>query len=146
MVLCWWWSVHLRDGDPGILAWLIASISLALPWIGAGMLLSGALELNGSNRWGWWLIAGGLALIVLDMLIDLVWAHPSVSHSDQPDLNQRGAQLVGRVLVVAEAIEGGRGKVLAGDTVWPAEGADLPCGAEVRVTAARATVLLVEPV
>lgn len=138
--------MHRRNGDPGILAWLIATISLALPWIGAGMLVLGALELNGSHRWAWWLIAGGFALIGLDVLIDMVWAHPSVSHSDQPDLNQRGVQLVGRVLVVIEAIEGGRGKVLAGDTVWPAEGVDSPCGAEVRVTAARATVLLVERV
>jgi inner membrane protein len=73
-----------------------------------------------------------------------VWAHPTFTKSDQPDLNRRAAQLVGRVLLVAEAIEAGRGKVRAGDTLWPAEGPDAPVGAEVRVIAAKATVLVVE--
>jgi inner membrane protein len=136
--------VRQHDGEPSALAWLIASISLALPWIGAALLIAGALELGRNNRTGWWLIAGGVIIIIADMLIDLVWAHPAVSKSDQPDLNQRGAQLVGRVLILEEAIEGGRGKARCGDTVWPVEGPDIPCGAEVRVTAARATVLLVE--
>jgi len=57
-----------------------------------------------------------------DVVIDFVWAHPTVSKSDQPNLNRPAAQLVGRVVVVAEAIEGGRGKVRVGDTLWPVEG------------------------
>jgi inner membrane protein len=48
------------------------------------------------------------------------------------------------VLVVVEPIEGGRGKVRVGDTIWPAEGPDLPAGSHVRVTAANGTVLQVE--
>jgi membrane protein implicated in regulation of membrane protease activity len=115
-----------------------------LPWIGAALLVGGALEVGRENRAGWWMIAGGVSVIMADMLIDLVWAHPAVSKSDQPDLNQRGNQLIGRVLVVEEAIEDGRGKVRAGDTLWPVEGPDIPCGTEVRVTAAKATVLQVE--
>jgi len=50
------------------------------------------------------------------------------------------------VLVVAEAIDGGRGKVRVGDTLWPAEGPDAAAGAEVRVIAAKATVQVVERV
>ena len=95
---------------------------------------------------GAWLLSAGLAAVLLDVGIDVVWAHPAVSVSDQPDLNQRGAQLIGRVLVVAEAIEGGRGRVRVGDTLWQAEGPDLPRGAKVKVAAAKATVLLVERV
>jgi membrane protein implicated in regulation of membrane protease activity len=53
-------------------------------------------------------------------------------------------QLVGRIVLVSEAIEGGRGKVRVGDTLWPAEGPDTPVGTEVRVIAAKATVLVVE--
>ena len=48
------------------------------------------------------------------------------------------------MLVLAEAIEGGRGKVRVGDTLWPVEGPERPAGTEVRVTAAKATVLTVE--
>ena len=72
------------------------------------------------------------------------WSHPTVSRSDQPNLNRPAAQLVGRVVVVAEAIEGGRGKVRVGDTLWPVEGPDTPAGIEVRVRAAKGTVLVVE--
>ena len=95
---------------------------------------------------GWWCLSAGGALLIGGFLIDWVWAHPAALKSDEPDLNRRSAQLVGRVLAVEEAIAGGRGKVRAGDTLWPAEGPDMPAGAQARVTAVRGTVLLVEPV
>jgi len=132
--------------DPGVFAWMLASLSLALPWLGIGLCLAGLFRLAGGELAGAWLLSAGLAAVLLDVGIDVVWAHPAVSVSDQPDLNQRGAQLVGRVLVVAEAIEGGRGRVRVGDTLWQAEGPDLPRGAKVKVAAAKATVLLVERV
>lgn len=65
--------------------------------------------------------------------------------SDVPDLNLRGAQLIGRTVVVVDAIAGGRGRVRVGDTLWPARGPDLPEGANARVTGANDTVLIVEP-
>jgi hypothetical protein len=64
--------------------------------------------------------------------------------SSVPHLNARGHQYVGRALVVAEAIDCGRGKVRAADTLWCAEGADAPVGTSVKVTGARGTVLLAE--
>jgi membrane protein implicated in regulation of membrane protease activity len=68
---------------------------------------------------------------------------PDVSKSDLPDLNERAQQYVGRSLVVAESIENGRGKVRVGDSVWQAEGPDVPVGSRVKVTGARGTVLVV---
>ncbi|HSR80429.1 MAG TPA: NfeD family protein, partial [Hyphomicrobiaceae bacterium] len=65
------------------------------------------------------------------------------SKSDLPDLNERALQYVGRSLVVEEAIENGRGKVRVGDSVWQAEGPDVPAGSRVKVTGARGTVLVV---
>jgi membrane protein implicated in regulation of membrane protease activity len=138
--------VQRRDGDPGALAWLTALVSVPLPWIGIALALVGGYKLSrGETEGGWWLGAG-VALVITDVLIDLVWAHPAISKSDQPDLNRPAVQLVGRVLVVAEAIDGGRGKVRGGDTLWPAEGPDVAAGADVRVVAAKATVLVVERV
>jgi membrane protein implicated in regulation of membrane protease activity len=136
--------VRRPDDGPGAIAWLIALISMGLPWVGIGLGLYGAWQLSRGDASGWWMLGVGAALVIADVLIDFVWAHPTVSRSDQPELNRRGAQLVGRVLIVEEAIEGGRGKVRVGDTLWSAEGPDTPAGAEVRVTAARATILLVE--
>jgi membrane protein implicated in regulation of membrane protease activity len=136
--------VQRPDGDPGAFVWLVALVSLALPWIGIGLGLVGGFALRRGDAEGWWWLSAGVALLVADVAVDFVWAHPTISRSDQPDLNRPAAQLVGRVLVVAEAIEGGRGKVRVGDTLWPVEGPDVPAGAEVRVVAAKATVLVVE--
>jgi len=136
--------VRRPDGDPGAVVWLIALVSMALPWIGIALGLSGGYKLSRGDAEGWWWLGAGVALLIADVLIDFVWAHPSISKSDQPDLNRPAAQLIGRVLVVAEPIVGGRGKVRVGDTLWPVEGPELAAGAEVRVMAAKATVLVVE--
>lgn len=135
-----------HDGDPGALAWLLALIGMALPWAGFGLGIIGGWKVSHADSQGWWLVGAGAACLIADVVIDLVWAHPAVSQSDQPNLNRPAAQLVGRVLILAEAIEGGRGKVRVGDTLWPVEGPDAPQGAEVRVTAAKGTVLVVERV
>jgi inner membrane protein len=138
--------VRRHDGDPGALAWLLALIGMALPWLGFGLGIIGGWRVSRADPQGWWLVGAGAACLLADVAIDYVWAHPAVSRSDQPNLNRPAAQLVGRVLILAEAIEGGRGKVRVGDTLWPVEGPDAPAGAEVKVTAAKGTVLVVERV
>ena len=135
-----------RNDGPSALAWLIALISLALPWAGVGAGLLGAWQIAQGDKSGWWLVGAGAAMLVADVLIDFVWAHPSVTKSDQPDLNRRAEQLIGRVLLLEEAIEGGRGKVRVGDTLWLAEGAELPAGTRVKVTGVRRDALQVEAV
>jgi inner membrane protein len=137
--------VHRPDEGPGALAWLLAFVSMVLPWAGAALGLLGIWRIAWQEPGGWWYVAAGAALLVADVLIDLVWARPSVLTTDEPDLNSRPAQLVGRVVVVEEAIAHGRGKVRVDDTLWPAEGPDTPAGTLVRVTGARGSVLVVVP-
>ncbi len=148
------WRLRLRfranDGDPSPLAWVLASISLVLPLIGIVVALIGLGQIlradeNGSAN-GWWLIAGGAAIIVCDLVIDFIWANPSLSVTDQPALNRRGEQLVGRTAVVVDAICDGRGRVRVGDGIWTAEGADCGAGCAVRIIGVQQVVLLVEPV
>ncbi len=69
--------------------------------------------------------------------------YPTVS--DQPTLNRRGEQYVGRVFTLDEAIVNGTGKIHVDDTMWKVEGVDLPEGTQVRVTGVDGTVLAVEP-
>ncbi|MBX9589306.1 MAG: NfeD family protein [Hyphomonadaceae bacterium] len=133
-----------HDQDPSALAWLVAFISLVLPWAAAGLALAGLWRVARGEAGGWWYVAAAGVLLIADILIDFIWAHPSVLKTDQPDLNRRAAQLVGRVGIVEEAITHGRGKVRIGDTLWMVEGPDAPAGAKVRVTAARGDVLRVE--
>ena len=64
--------------------------------------------------------------------------------SEAPDLNDRGKQLVGKVAVLTQPIAGGNGRARIGDTTWRVAGPDLPEGARVRVTGAKAETLEVE--
>ena len=133
-----------HDQGPSAFAWLVAFISLVLPWAAAVLALFGLWQLASSEPVGWWYLAAAGALLITDILVDFVWAHPSVLKTDQPDLNRRPDQLVGRVVVVEEAIAHGRGKVRIGDTLWIVEGSDMPAGTEVRVTATQGAILRVE--
>jgi membrane protein implicated in regulation of membrane protease activity len=63
--------------------------------------------------------------------------------SDQPLLNRRAEQFVGKRYTLDTAIVGGRGKVRIGDSPWLAEGPDLPAGAEVEVIGVSGTTLKV---
>ena len=65
--------------------------------------------------------------------------------TDQPALNRRGEQYVGRVFTLDEAIVNGTGKINVDDTTWKVGGEDLYQGATVRVTGVAGTVLTVEP-
>lgn len=131
------------DRDPGPFTWGLALISLALPWIGLGLLVLGGLGLARGEAHAWLLLAAGGAAIIVDVLVDFVWARFSAAHSDEPGLNVRAAHYVDQIAIVEVAIVGGRGKVRIGDTLWLAEGPDLEPGAQVRVTGARGTVLSV---
>jgi len=70
-------------------------------------------------------------------------AHPP--QSDQPNLNRRGAQHVGRRGQLVEPISNGRGRIRLGDGSWSVTGPDLPAGQTVEVTGAEGVVLRVRP-
>ena len=61
-------------------------------------------------------------------------------------LNRRGEAMIGRRVVLADAIVNGRGRARVGDGLWLAEGPDLPIGTEVEVTAVDGTTLKVRAV
>jgi membrane protein implicated in regulation of membrane protease activity len=71
-------------------------------------------------------------------------AHPAPS--DQPNLNRRGAQYVGRQFTLVEPITNGRGRIKLGDSSWAVTGPDLPAGQTVEVEGADGTVLRVRPI
>lgn len=131
-----------------ILAVLLFVLEFALPgvhflWFGMAAVVVGLLALATGLTWPYQVIAFGV-IAVLTVFAVRRYVRPDVSKSDLPDLNERALQYVGRSLVVAEAIANGRGKVRVGDSVWQAEGPDVPAGGRVKVTGARGTVLVVE--
>ncbi len=133
--------------------WFILAVALliletVLPgvhflWFGLAAIVIGLLALVTGILWPYQLMAFAL-LSVLAVFWVRKYARPDVAISDQPDLNVRGQQYVGRSLVVEQAIQNGRGKARVGDTLWAVEGPDAPAGARVTVTGTRGTVLVVE--
>ena len=103
----------------------------------------GALGLTLDIAWEWQLITFAI-ISCITVFFARRYAAPDVAHSDEPDLNARAVQYVGRVVTVEQAIADGRGKVRVGDTVWNAQGSDAPQGARVRITGTNGTCLLVE--
>lgn len=68
--------------------------------------------------------------------------HPG--ESDQPNLNRRGQQYVGRHFTLDQPIVDGVGVLRVDDTRWKIEGSDQPAGSKVVVTGVDGTVLKVE--
>jgi inner membrane protein len=66
--------------------------------------------------------------------------------SDDPKLNDRGARLVGSIVIVVEAVDSAHGHVKVGDSVWSARGADAAIGDRLRVTGSDGSMLFVERV
>ncbi|MEZ5493424.1 MAG: NfeD family protein [Pseudomonadales bacterium] len=61
----------------------------------------------------------------------------------EPLLNKRTEQYIGRVLVLADAVENGRGRAKVDDSVWSVSAAeDMPAGTRVKVLSLQADHLL----
>ncbi len=120
-------------------------------WIGIAALLVGTLSLQLWNAgfWTWQLqMVVFLALSLASAYVGTRIMRSRKDESDQPLLNRRGEQMIGRTATLAEPIREGRGRIQLGDTLWRVSGPDLPAGARVRVTGANETdlELTVEPV
>ena len=115
-----------------------------LLWIGiAAGVVGAALYLAPGMGWEYQLILFSVTAVGSILL----WRsyrgkHPVVS--DEPTLNRRGAQYVGRVFSLDAPIVNGVGKIRVDDSTWKIEGADCPAGAKVKVVGIENTVLRVE--
>lgn len=130
-----------------LLALEIVVPGVFLLWIGIAGLLTGALalQLTGVSWFGW------QAQVVLFLVLSLLSAYGGSrimksreGDNDQPLLNQRADQLVGRTAILEEPIAQGFGRVRMDDTMWRVSGPDLPTGARVRVSGADGSTLRVE--
>jgi membrane protein implicated in regulation of membrane protease activity len=74
------------------------------------------------------------------------WRDKNPVATDQPALNRRGDQYVGRTFTLAEPIVNGQGKLYVDDSTWKIEGDDCDAGIKVRVTGVDGVVLRVEQV
>ena len=63
--------------------------------------------------------------------------------TDQPLLNRRAEQYVGRKYILDSAIVNGHGKARVGDSLWLVEGPELPAGSPIEVVSVDGTTLKV---
>ena len=115
-----------------------------LLWTGIAAAIVGVLVyLFPGLEWAWQFLLFGC----LSILTAVFWwqkQKAAAKPSDQPGLNQRGSEFVGRTFTLHEAIVAGRGKIKAGDPLWLVIGNDLPAGSLVRVIGLEGVLLRVE--
>lgn len=133
-------------------------------WILAGLLL--ILELTAPAFFFLWLgiaaAAVGLILLVFkdipletqlvlfgiaSIVAVLAWRKYRETRpvtTDQPNLNRRGHQYIGRVFSLDAPIVNGVGKVTVDDSTWKVKGPDLATGTRVKITGVDGVVFTVE--
>ena len=89
-------------------------------------------------------VAAFVVLSFVSIQVYRKWFRKAARQSDQPLLNRRAAQAIGRVAELDQAIDRGRGRIRLDDAFWTVEGPDLPAGTPVRVIAVDGMVLKVQ--
>lgn len=137
-----------------VLGFALLALEILVPgvfllWIGLAALITGAVSLAiwDAPLWAW------QAQVLVFLVLSLASAYLGNRlmggrklDSDQPLLNRRSEQLIGRTATLAEPIREGRGRIQLGDTLWLVIGPDLPAGTRVRVSSVQGSELVVEPV
>ena len=137
----------------GVWNWLIAGALLLgleilvpgvfLVWFGFAAIIVGGVSLAFSIAWQMQLVLFA-ALSLMLVIIARRYLHAHDDESENPLLNQRGVQNIGRSFALHEAIVNGRGVVRIADSIWQVEGKDCPQGAMVKVIGAQGNILQVE--
>ena len=134
-----------------ILAGILLIIEVAAPsffflWLSIAAGITG-LALLAVPGLGWEyqiLLFSGLSIVSLTVFKRYQRAHPVTT--DQPALNRRGEQYIGRTFTLGEAISNNTGVIRVDDSTWRITGTDMPPGTTVRVVGADGAILKVEAV
>ncbi len=112
-------------------------------WMGAAAGVVGLLELvfdlDWKLQWGIWGVLSVASILLWRMYLQ---KHPT--QTEQPVLNRRGEQYVGRVFTLDEPVVNGSGKIHVDDSTWKIEGEDCPAGTKVEVTGVDGVILRVK--
>ena len=143
------WLEHIVFWHWLILAGLLLILELTAPaffflWLGIAAAAVGLILMVFPSIG----IETQLVLFAIASIVSvLAWRKYRESHpliTDQPNLNRRGHQYIGRVFSLDEAITNGVGKVTVDDSTWKVKGPDLPAGTHIKVTGVEGVVFKVE--
>jgi membrane protein implicated in regulation of membrane protease activity len=147
-----WFADQLGPWNWMVLGFVLLALEILVPgvfllWIGIAALVVGAVSLAlwKGSFWVWEIqVVVFLALSIIAALVGRRIMAGREGDSDQPLLNRRSEQLIGRTATLSEPIREGFGRIQLGDTLWRVRGPDLPAGARVKVIAADTTELVVD--
>jgi len=134
--------------------WIVAVVLLILEtlapgaiflWMGVAAAVVGVILLLAPHI-GWEIQM--VLFAVLSLLTVIGWKYWRGNHlqaTDQPALNRRGQQYVGRTFTLSDPIRNGVGKIIVDDSTWKVHGPDLRVGSVVKVTHVNGAILEVEP-
>lgn len=130
--------------------WILAAVLIILEvfapgafflWLGiAAAVVGGISYLIPAIGWEYQI----LVFSVLSVVSIIVWRkyfRQQPGDTDQPNLNRRGEQYVGRLFTLTEPIVDGMGKIRVDDSTWKIRGEDCPLGSQVEVTGVDGTIL-----
>ena len=147
--------------DLGVWSWwilggILIGIEILAPgtfflWFGLAAFAVGVITMIlglDSALWVWQVqIIAFVMLALVFAIIGRSWmSKRGWDKSEQPELNDRGAQLIGRHAVLTQPISEGMGRAQIGDTTWRVAGPELPEGTRVVVISAKAGTLVVKAV
>ena len=146
--------VELGPWNWMVLGFVLLALEIVVPgvfllWIGIAAILVGTLSLQfwDVSIWTWQVqTLVFLALSLVSAYLGHRINKAREADSDEPLLNRRDAQLVGRTATLQEPIREGRGRIKLDDTVWKVVGPDAPPGTRVRVVSATQGELTVETI
>ena len=142
------WLEHVVFWHWWILAGILPILELSAPvffflWLGMAAAATGLILLVFPTL----PVESQLVLFsVLSVVAVIAWRKYRETHpaeTDQPNLNRRGSQYVGRHFTLDAPIVNGVGKVTVDDSTWRVSGPDRPAGARVVVSDVDGTVFVV---
>lgn len=139
-IVFWYWFV---------LAVLFLVIEILTPgffflWMSAASVITGIIVLLFSSLSADVQLMIFSVLTVIAIVLWRIFGKKYIIKTDQPLLNQRGSQYVGRTFNLYEPIENGQGKIKVDDSIWKVHGQDCDIHTKVKVIACRGTVFDVE--
>ncbi|HZV18777.1 MAG TPA: NfeD family protein [Sphingobium sp.] len=132
----------------GILAIVLAVAEMTLPgvfliWLSLAAALTAGLSLMVPLGDSFQLLAFAI-FSALSVSGGRLWYLARPVEPEDRLLNDRSARMIGRHVVVSEAIVHGEGRVRIDDGSWPAQGPDAPAGTHMVVAAVNGSTLIVE--
>ena len=134
-----------------IFAALLITFEVLLPtfyllWTGIAALIVGLIVWFVPSLFWEWQVVIFAVLSVLSIVVWRNYAKKNPAVSDEPLLNRRGEQYVGRVVTLSEPIVDGHGKVQLDDSTWKIHGEDCDAGTKIKITGVNNVVFQVEKV